>query len=743
MSRKKKHTSRRSIQPSDQKTKRPSGEKNFKPGIDPSFITFFIVISLLIVISHRAFEFSPLFSRWIIILILGLSFINQVIPSEFRLKLPSQVQTFLTARISNLILIIFISIQVLYGSRLTTVQTVSPIWFGVLLLISITLLLKQILKRSAGTRKLELKFNALELQPVLIGLFLVSTLMTTRNIKMISLDVTSDSFSKTLIYGAIFVLTAFFLLNWQTFEIVPSKGLRIFTWISLILLNLWLAFRNDALKSIDGSYFHVGYYAEVVKSLHSGGTLLYDTPSQYGFLNLLLISWIPTKDSRFAVYIGQAILIFLIVSFIMLVLHYKLKSNRTFLGFSLITIIIFYFADPDLIGPHVYPSSSALRFAPSLTFLLTIYLYSLKKSFVNREFNLLTGFGLFFGALWSAESFIYCASIFGFVHISKVQLIENQKVRNLLYSIATFITAIATALIVFNIYTFISTNHSADLGMHFMYALGYSSGFGSIPLQIASPGWIVIFILSYSSFRARESILRRDLSSLILFAGIVGALLGWFTYFLGRAYPENIIAQFPLIVIIIFLIIIYENMLKSGPDSEDQGPREDHYRFVIPTVVLVSVLMISIVGQPKFVSTLLKTTSITQPNVNSSLKLTGPGLALLIAAQMPSKPLPIVFEGYAGVLPEIGSTQSGKIDTTKTWLPAPLGLLEEPINPKVRSKIISRFIANQPQSGYLLYAVKDSFKDRHLKLMSILSRTHKCTSLEKNLDYDLLLCEKL
>ena len=742
MSRKKKHNSHRSIQPGDQKTKRPSGGKTFKPGIDSSFITFFIVISLLIIISHIAFAFSPFFSRWIIILLLGLSFINQVIPTKFRLRLPSQVQTSLTTRNSNLILVLFLSIQVFYGSRLTAVQTVSPIWFGVLLLISITLLLQQILKRSGGTRKLELNFNALELQPFLIASLLVSTLMTTRNIKMISLDVATDSFSKTLIYAAIFVLTAFFLLNWKTFEKAPSKGSRIFTWVSLVLFNFWLAFRNDALKSIDGSYFHVGYYAEVVKSLHSGGTLLYDTPSQYGFLNLLLISWIPTEDSRFAVYIGQAILIFLIVSFIMLVLQYKLKSNRTFLGFSLITIIIFYFADPDLIGPHVYPSSSALRFAPSLIFLLTVYLYSLKKSFVNREFNLLTGFGLFFGALWSAESFIYCASIFGFVHISKVLLIENQKVRNLLYSLATFMTAIAGALIVFNIYTLSSTNHSADLSMHFMYALGYSSGFGSIPLQIASPGWIVIFILSYSSFRARESFLRKDLSSLILFAGIVGALLGWFTYFLGRAYPENIIAQFPLIVISILLIIIYENVLKSGPDLEDQVPREDNHRFVLPAIVLVSVLMISIVGQPKFLSTLLKTTSITQPNVNSSLKLAEPGLTLLGAAQMPSKPLSIVFEGYAGVLPELGSTQSGKFDTTKTWLPAPLGLLEEPINPKVRSKVISRFIANQPQSGYLLYAVKDSFNDRHLDLMNILSRTHNCASLGKNLEFELLMCEK-
>lgn len=742
MSRKKKHNSHRSIQPGDQKTKSPSGGKTFKPGIDSSFITFFIGISLLLVLSHKVFEFSPFFSRWIIILLLGLCFINQIIPTKYHLTLPSQIQSSLSIRISNLILVIFLSFQVYYGSRLTAVQTVSPIWFGVLLLLSITLLLQQILKKSGDNRKLELNFNALQLQPLLISLFLVSTLMTTRNIKMISLDVVTDSFSKILIYAAIFVLTALFLLNWKTFENASSKGSRIFTWVSLIFLNLWLAFRNDAMRSIDGSYFHVGYYAEVVKSLHSGGTLLYDTPSQYGFLNLLLISWIPSEDSRFAVYIGQASLIFLLVSFIMLVLQYKLKSNRTFLGFSLITIIIFYFADPDLIGPQVYPSSSALRFAPSLIFLLTIYLYSLKKSFENREFNLLTGFGLFFGALWSAESFIYCASIFGFVHISKVLLIENQRVRNLLYSLAIFMTAIAGALIVFNTYTFVTTDHSADLGMHFMYAFGYSSGFGSIPLQIASPGWIVIFILSYSSIRARESILRKDLNSLILFAGIFGALLGWFTYFLGRAYPENIIAQFPLIVISIFLIIIYENYLKSGPDSEDQVPREDNHRFVIPAIVLVSVLMISIVGQPKFVSTLLKTTSITQPNVNSSVKLDWPGLAFLGAAQMPSVPLPIVFEGYAGILPELGSTPSGNFDTTRSWLPVPLGLLEEPINPKVRSKVISRFIANQPQSGYLLYAVKDSFNNRHLDLVNILSRTHKCTSLGKNLEYELLLCEK-
>jgi hypothetical protein len=743
MSRKKKHNSHRTRRPSDQSIKKSFGGEVVKLQGDSGFVALFIFISLLIVTFHKTLEFSPFFSRWIIILLLACAFLYQVLPPNLRFKLPPKMQQFLTPRNLNLVLIVSISIQVFNGSKLTAIQTVTPIWFGVFLLISLFLLLQQVLKRNSDTRSLKLNFKAPELQPFLVALLLVSTLMTTRNIKMISIDITNDSFSKAIVYSVIFVFTAFFLLNWKILEKTSNKSSRIFMWFFLTLLNLWLAFRNDTLKSIEGSYFHVGYYAEVVKSLHSGGTLLYDTPSQYGFLNLLLLSWIPVEDSRLAVYMGQAILMFLLVSFVLLVLQLKLKSNKTFLGFSLITITVFYFADPELIGPQVYPSSSALRFAPSLAFLLVMFLYSQKAKFTNSSFNLITGIGLFVGALWSAESLIYCASIFGMVHISRILLAQEQRVRNLVFASGTFVAAIALSLLAFNVYTLSASNHSADLSMHFMYALGYSSGFGSIPLQFATPGWIVVFLISYSSVRARECLLKKDLEGLTFFAGIVGALLGWFTYFLGRAYPENIIAQFPLIVIVILLLIIHENALSTRLGAEDQPQYEEDRNFWIPTVVLISVLIISIVGQPKFISTFLKTTSFTSPNIQSSIKLNASAVALLDAAALPLTPLPMVYEGYAGVLPEIGSNKSAKIDATKTWLPVPLGLLEEPISQEMRAKTLSRFISKRAQSGYLLYAVKDSFNDRHLQLMAILTDTHKCTSLGINSDFELILCEKL
>lgn len=745
MSRKKKNHSRNTRTP---QTMEPPTKKSLVRGdlsfhSENGFLALYILVSFLIVTFNITLASSPFHSRWIVVFILIGVFVYQVFPFKLPFIVPHRIQRFFIPRTLNVVLLVLISIQIYFGSKVTAIQTVTPIWFGISFLIFTFLLLRHVLKRSLEPSGLKFKFRGNDLEPFLLALLLVSCLLTTRNITMISIDVKSDSISKIIIYSAVFFLTAHFLINSIELETNFYKGSRVSIWIFLTLLNLWLAFRNDKLKTLEVSYYHLGYYAEVLKSLHSGGTLLHDTPSQYGFLNLLLLSWIPIEDSRLKVYVGQGILMFLLLCFVLLVIHFNLKSNKNFFGFSLIIIVIFYFADPELIGPQVYPSSSALRFAPSLVFLLLIFLYSQNSKLDGWSIYFISGTCLLVGALWSAESFVYCVSIFGMVHFSKILLVREQRIRSIVFAFGTLITVLGLSLLILNVYTLSSSNDFADIKMHFMYALSYASGFGSITLQFATPGWIVVFIVCYASIQAKNSFLKKDLRDLIFFAATIGALLGWFTYYLGRAFPENMIAQFPLIIIAVILLIIHESKRRPGLTAVKQALNRESRNFWIPTVALISVLITSIVGQPKFISTFLNTSSINSLNVDSTNILKKSANALLDSAPYFSGPLPIVYEGYAGVLPEINSGYSSRIDITKTWLPVPLGLLEEPISSEIRVEILSRFISEQEQSGYLLYAVKDSFKNRHLQLMNILKKTHECSSIGNNSHFELILCEKI
>lgn len=88
---------------------------------------------------------------------------------------------------------------------------------------------------------------------------------------------------------------------------------RSLVWLHLavIAVFLWISFRHDSLF-IPGSEYHWEYYIGVVQGIRNGGWLLWDTPSQYGFLNILLASLIPSASSWQSFYIFQGILLFLV-----------------------------------------------------------------------------------------------------------------------------------------------------------------------------------------------------------------------------------------------------------------------------------------------------------------------------------------------------------------------------------------------------------------------------------------------
>ena len=94
--------------------------------------------------------------------------------------------------------------------------------------------------------------------------------------------------------------------------LVDEKLLRKYSAGLLLTVAVLLSLRIDAVESISGSYFHVSYFSGVVQTIRSGGMLLWDTPSQYGYLNLVLASWIPVADSRTAFLIFQAFLLIVV-----------------------------------------------------------------------------------------------------------------------------------------------------------------------------------------------------------------------------------------------------------------------------------------------------------------------------------------------------------------------------------------------------------------------------------------------
>jgi hypothetical protein len=423
-----------------------------------------------------------------------------------------------------------------------------------------------------------------------------------------------------------------------------------------------------------------------------------------------------------------------------------MNTTRFFLVSTFTFLIVFFFADPELIGPQPYPSSSAMRFGPSVMFLVVLLMTLLgnrKRNFSYQRLYFPIFLGIYVGSLWSAEALLYSLSITSFVILGIVAIWINKggfKLALFLKIISKFILWILASLLVSwlsaAMYTLSKVGKFPDLEMFIMFASKYSQGFGSVPLQIANPAWITGLVITLALFMSLKS-LKIDNSESITISifALVGGLLGWLTYYLGRAVPDNLIAEYPLVVFCL-LILVYISYHLLDTSKGAAILRQNSW---VIASTFIGIILASTLSQPRFIGTVLSSQSLNKPFATSIVQANANMIELLSNIQVDSKES-IVFEGWAGLLPELPNALESRFNTSRVWLPSPLGLLENPIPFNIRSRTIDRFIENNQSSGYLLSANKESFPERHSELLGILQKKYECRIIGRNDEFTLDYC---
>ena len=706
-----------------------------------SFVAYFSVVGFVLMFVIRFLDSQPFISRWFpvfFILVISIFLIF-----EKNLKPISKVNL-IFFRTGELLKYVF-PLLLIYSASLPgvtgkIVRNRTGLFFT--LLIVLLVLYSQRTKFEQGFKISDFSKRFWVIFPVAI---VAASMLTTRTSSVLLGTIKDSLFVSFPIFIAAFIL----ILNALGFENLIktlSKQKVVFSSSCIFIISMWFSFRIDSLNNIPGSYFHVGYYSEVVKTLNSGGTLLWDTPSQYGFLNILFLSIFPFEDSRQSVYVGQSILMLLTVSSVMYLFYTLMKSTRFFLIAASFFLWIYFFADPELIGPQPYPSSSAMRFAPSILFLVVLLMTLLgnrKHDFSYRRLYFPLSAGVYIGALWSAEALLYALSITGFVFLGLLAIWKGEKgftlsvfCKKLSWLLLWIFTSLLGAWLSAAVYTLIKVGEFPDLQMHIMFASKYSQGFGSVPLQIANPAWIIGLVITLAFFVLLKSLrIENNQSVTISVSALIGGLIGWLTYYLGRAVPDNFIAEYPLIVFCLLLLLYISYHLL---DVSKVATVLKLNTWAI-TATFIGIILASTVSQPRFVGTVFSTQSLNRPFANSTVEANANMRELLRDIPANSKEF-IVFEGWAGVLPGLPDDLKNRFNTNKVWLPSPLGLLEDPIPPEIRSQTLNRFVENCPNSGYLLSANKDSFPERHTQLLSILKTKYECKTVGSNDEYTLDFC---
>ena len=628
-------------------------------------------------------------------------------------------------------------------------------WDGTLVIVSVAAVCGVVLATVNMSRSFRINWV---IHLPLIFLVVISVLSAPWGIFLVG--ITKESVLFPLVFT--FFTTAMF---WKYLVLIPNnlrtsvgrKLRRKYSIGSLLTIALLLSLRIDAVESIPGSYFHVSYFSGVIQTIRSGGMLLWDTPSQYGYLNLVLASWIPVADSRTAFLVFQAFLLIIIFSLVLFTLSQRFSNQWAFLTSGAVFLVALYFADPHLEGPQPFPSSSVVRFGPSIVLVAWLSSRIIIHDIRSRNTKWMTAGIVAIGIVWSAESLVYVAFIFSAWCISAVALADKSQVKAILRTVLVPIIGHVVAGCVFlvgviTLKRLIINHQFPDWALFLTAPMKFAQGFGSMPQKINSPVWLFVGLVAFVSCIVLVEPKQTEISEIMeraVLGAVIGGLLGWSTYYTGRAVAENIVAMYPEFVLCALLVVSV--VMRTNRDSDALLSGFHNWlkqSTLVLCVVAISVVSVAIVGQSGFVGNIAKFRFMPQDLMYDKSIYASPDLrsALLETREKLIDDgfdgrVSIVFEGWAGIMPQLDSDLSNFYEVEKNWIPVPLALLEEPIPKDVREKLISRFVSHNQKSGILILDKLSSFPDRFVEWLNVLKPYYSCHDVVNNSKYQSVYCE--
>lgn len=508
-------------------------------------------------------------------------------------------------------------------------------------------------------------------------------------------------------------------------------------WIALlmILTSLLLAFRIDGLET-EGAWFHVSYFSGVVQGVKSGGLLLWDTPTQYGFLNLLIPALIPGLAAERSFLWFQALLLCGVAT-ATLGSIWRLASRRGGVLLGSIFLVMFFFADPSLVGPQPFPSSSVMRFGPSLLLLLLLNVRDQTKvRILSRDITL--AFVVATAVLWSFESAFYSSMIFGMWTFARTtsSIRRNERLWIQLRPQVFSVLSTVTLIVLYSLYVLATVGGFPNWRWFYLPASKFAAGFGQLPTDIWGAVWLILVsILGCLLLVINAS----DSQRASCFAS-VGALLGWLTYYVGRSHSSNIIAMLPLI----FVAVVIPTLKVASNYSKLQNHSVLELKKVVSVplsviVVLSGVVVAEVMANPLLPAVVARARPLPLQAVYEPAASFPNSLEqLLVSVEL--KRIPVAYQGYLGMLPQLPESLRNRVDPEGTWLPLPLGLLEEPIPDSVRSQMLERRFKREPMSGYFIWHKSMSHPGRAELWLAEIAKTHDCRVTAEDADWQISEC---
>lgn len=484
----------------------------------------------------------------------------------------------------------------------------------------------------------------------------------------------------------------------------------ILPWIFFYLFSR----RTDSLFA-EWSAPHWEYFVGPIRTLRNGGLLLWDAPAQYGYLTTLLPSLLPFRSVWTSFYYFQVFVLFACAGLFYMTLTRRIGLSRLFSSF--VVIATFFLSYPPLIGPAPYPSSSGVRFMWCFAFLALAAEIFLSKSPSLKRWLVLGGLMWVVALFWSSESGAYATVIFWApicLHflLSIAARGSQGHVRAIWFAVPAGMPLVAYVL--WAIGTYWLTGEWPDLSMHFLYSIGYSSGFGSLPIPPFGALWLYVILLITGAIG-----LRAALSMQLTACGPAGAIIAAMgcifaisTYYIGRAVPNNVIAQYGLLVLCALVILKGVNICRITTPA---------LRAVVQPIIVLG--LVCPLWNPALLPVVMATFA-RQQDVLLKIPTADDELIGLLGLAGINAETPVNYYGDLCFMPAVENAQNQSISFEKTWLPSPMQLLEQPVDPAKREQIIARYQHRHTAGGYIVKAAGQA-DGRFAEWLALLQKFYK------------------
>lgn len=492
-----------------------------------------------------------------------------------------------------------------------------------------------------------------------------------------------------------------------------------------------LSFRQHFFGDPNAVY-HWGFFIGPAELVRQGGWLLWDDPSQYGFLSILSIALMPFRSTWTAMYVLDALLVLASAA----MTFYVTRSLR--LGplsgvFAFVTTLVTVFLMPGYYqtwsGPQDIPSIGAFRFIWVDTLLLVLAVdFASDGRIRRRRATVLIGTAVWLlGVLWSAESAIYVT----FIWIPSLLLLlvtsaegrslparlrclaRGETLRLLLAPAAFALVALAAIQLIY----FVSLGHGPDYFAFVDFGLQYASGFGALPINGLGAVWLLVLAFAACTTACLIVVRRRSWRALPLLYAASSTVWVISSYFIGRAADSNVTNVFTplwLSLSVVLFVLDRENV-------SDDGARYLRAMLVAPLTVVIA---LTIGNWAAFSGLLAEFRSGFTPDVAG---LMGPfsdsARAILREAGAKASDA-IVYDNSAYLMPEPTDAGDAALPA-RAWLPANPPILVTVIPAARKFVYFDRFIARRPMQGWYLRAPSDKLTCESLDPQYVTAKSYR------------------